>query len=137
MPHYILLGDLPRVYPLPGRRPGTTVSLTTLWRWATAGIRGGIRLRTALVGGHRATTKEWVDEFLAALNAPQEEATTRPRRRTPEQRRRASRNAEERLRAAGGPRTSGREEANRAVRNGNGDETAEAEPTESLAEGGR
>ena len=36
---------------------------TAIWRWATRGVNG-VRLRTRLVGGKRATTLLWIEEFL-------------------------------------------------------------------------
>ncbi len=35
----------------------------TLWRWATAGVRGK-KLKSYLLGGQRFTTKEDVEDFL-------------------------------------------------------------------------
>lgn len=39
--------------------------VSTLHRWRLRGVRG-IKLRTALIGGRRFTTEEWVTEFIAA-----------------------------------------------------------------------
>lgn len=48
---------------LPGRP-----HLSTLHRWRLGGIRG-VRLQTALVGGRRFTTRQWLDEFIAKTTA--------------------------------------------------------------------
>src|SRR5262249_11460286 len=52
---------------IPGRRPGKAASLKTVWRYCTRGIRNGIRLQSKMVGGHRCTTRGWVEEFIDAL----------------------------------------------------------------------
>src|SRR5438046_2237101 len=44
------------------------VSLASIWRWSTRGIRG-ILLRTVVQGGRRYTTLRWVEEFVAATTA--------------------------------------------------------------------
>jgi len=53
---------------IPGRRPGKRISVNTLHRWCSRGIRGR-KLRSQLIGGHRMTTQTWLAEFLAAINA--------------------------------------------------------------------
>jgi hypothetical protein len=40
---------------------------STMHRWAHRGIRG-VRLATILVGGRRYTTREAIEEFIAALS---------------------------------------------------------------------
>lgn len=47
------------------RMPGR-VTVSTVWRWTTAGYRG-VRLRTQRVGWRLWTTPAWVDEFLVAI----------------------------------------------------------------------
>ena len=42
-------------------------SRTTMHRWAHHGIRG-VRLATILVGGRRYTTREAIEQFVAALS---------------------------------------------------------------------
>lgn len=62
---YIALDDAPRH--IPGRPHRSTP-----WRWASRGVmRHGqaVRLMTIIVGGRRMTTRAWIDDFLAALNA--------------------------------------------------------------------
>lgn len=51
---------------LPG---GRRVSLATLHRWRLAGVRGH-KLETCLVGGRRHTSRQAIDRFIAAGNAP-------------------------------------------------------------------
>lgn len=52
---------------LPRCRGGRPVNPSTLWRWATRGLRG-VRLETIRVGGSTCTSTEAVKRFLAALN---------------------------------------------------------------------
>jgi len=42
-------------------------SQTTLYRWATDGIRG-VKLRTIRVGGRKFISREAIEEFISALN---------------------------------------------------------------------
>jgi hypothetical protein len=51
---------------VPGRT-GKGLALTTVFRWALRGCRG-TRLETFLVGGQRYTTREALDQFIAAIN---------------------------------------------------------------------
>jgi hypothetical protein len=56
---------------LPVGRSGKRLHLSTIWRWASRGIRNGeraIRLETFSVGGDRFTSWPAVERFLAALN---------------------------------------------------------------------
>lgn len=86
---------------IPGRRPGKRVSLGTLWRWCTQGLRNGIRLKSVLVGGQRCTTRQWLQEFIEAMSqASQPETLPCPVPRTPNQRQAASERAAEELKAA-------------------------------------
>lgn len=89
---------------IPGRRPGKRVSLRTLQRWRTDGIRdGSIRLHTVWCGGQFMTCDAWVAEFMTALNStPEHEPQINaPHRRTPGQRQRAAEHAKSELHAAG------------------------------------
>ena len=95
MNEYLTLTEAAKL--VPGRKPGKGVSEGTVWRWCMRGIRNGIRLRSAMVGGHRCTTRQWLREFIEALNQSQS-GTTDPQPRTPGQRRRASEQAAEELR---------------------------------------
>ena len=52
---------------LPSSREGKTVNRTTLWRWATTGVRGVV-LRTYPVGGGRFTSDADVAQFIAQLD---------------------------------------------------------------------
>jgi hypothetical protein len=52
---------------LPRLRDDRPVAPSTLWRWATAGLRG-IRLETIRVGGATCTSREALGRFLDALN---------------------------------------------------------------------
>ncbi len=69
---------------------GRAPCIRTLFRYCTRGRSGGIRLRTVVVGRHRATCRKWVREFVQAVTdyrnrqcdtfgaaAPDEEYATR------------------------------------------------------------
>jgi len=86
---------------IPGRRYGKRISVGTVWRWCKRGVRGGIRLRSVLVGGQRCTTEQWLKEFIEAMNQDAEpETVIHLKPRTPNQRQRASERAIEELKAA-------------------------------------
>ncbi len=87
---FIRVKDLPTVAELPGRLPGKKISKSTVFRWISKGVRGGIRLRTILVGGLRCTTLVWLREFLDALNGQEEVFLKPPDRRPPGKRQRSS-----------------------------------------------
>lgn len=56
------------------RKNGKRISLATLYRWATHGVRGS-RLTTIRLGGQQVCTSEvWVREFIASLNSTKQEA---------------------------------------------------------------
>lgn len=63
---------------LPFRRAGRPTHASTLWRWATNGIRG-VRLETIQVGGTRCTSRQALQRFCERLSA----AGARPRDATP------------------------------------------------------
>lgn len=52
---------------LPCLRAGRPVNPSTLWRWATKGVRG-VRLETIRIGATTATSVEALERFIAALN---------------------------------------------------------------------
>jgi hypothetical protein len=69
-----------------------------LERWAKVGVKGGIKLETALLGMTRVSSVEAVERFMAQLNghAPTLDQNTVPTSkpiRTPRQRRKASEDA--------------------------------------------
>ena len=82
------------------RRPSTL----TLWRWATKGVRGGIKLRTVAVGGKRYVPASAIGEFLEACSAhaakltqradANPQSTSTPRTRTTRERNAAIHRAE-------------------------------------------
>src|SRR3712207_5845166 len=78
------------------KRHGRVPHLATLYRWATAGVRG-VRLETVQIGGSRCTTRAALLRFLDRLTNPRAE----PGRRTPSQRQRAITQAEKELADAG------------------------------------
>jgi hypothetical protein len=53
---------------LPPRRAGRPVSAGTLFRWATAGLRG-VRLEAVQMGGTKCTSKEALFRFFGRLEA--------------------------------------------------------------------
>lgn len=70
----IRLQDVPAL--LPRLTPdGKSVHWVTVNRWATKGVRN-VKLRTMLIGGHRRTTRNWVEEFLAKLSERDNQAAT-------------------------------------------------------------
>lgn len=85
---------------LPGRRAGRRISIQTVWRWCTKGVRNGIRLRSVMIGGQRCTTREWIEEFIEAVSSATQPGEDVPNVRTPRQRRTASEQAAEELKAA-------------------------------------
>src|SRR4051794_8032975 len=62
----IPLRDVPAL--LPRGRGGKRVHIATLYRWTDRGCRG-VRLRHVQCGATRATTRQWLADFLAALTA--------------------------------------------------------------------
>jgi hypothetical protein len=52
---------------LPHLRKDRPIAPSTLWRWASAGLRG-VKLETVKVGGATCTSVEALSRFLAALN---------------------------------------------------------------------
>lgn len=58
------LKDLPKSLP---KRNGRPVAITTVWRWATAGLKG-VRLETILIGGQRFSSLAAFHRFVAAGN---------------------------------------------------------------------
>jgi hypothetical protein len=74
------------------------VSPSTVWRWASRGVRG-VRLESALVGGRRMTSAEAFARFAEATTATA--AGGSPPQRTNREQSAAIRRAEEALRRAG------------------------------------
>jgi hypothetical protein len=64
----IPLGQVPKLGLVPPRRRGSRLNLRTVYRWATAGLKG-IVLPTQLVGGQRVTSREALLRFFAAVSA--------------------------------------------------------------------
>lgn len=50
--------------------PSHPPHIATIWRWATAGLKGGIRLESIKVGGQRFTSREAIRRFLVRINEP-------------------------------------------------------------------
>jgi hypothetical protein len=78
----IRLCEVPDVPWLPPRRGGTKLSVSTVFRWVTAGVRGR-KLRYTCVGGVRCTCERWLREFFNTLAAdegmvPGQEVVTEP-----------------------------------------------------------
>jgi hypothetical protein len=66
---------------LPRRRNGKKPSVSTLWRWAKAGLRGH-RLESLMVGGVRCTTCRALQEFFERVT--EAEACPESRRLIPQ-----------------------------------------------------
>jgi hypothetical protein len=85
---------------LPGRKPGKRLYVNTLRRWCMKGLRNGVRLRTVVVGGHRLTTRRWLQEFIQAMSEAREPGESNPPViRTPRQRKSAAERAVEEWKA--------------------------------------
>jgi hypothetical protein len=85
---------------LPGRKPGKRLYVNTIRRWCMKGLRNGVRLRSVLIGGHRLTTRRWLQEFIQAMDeahGPGESSP--PVIRTPRQRKSAAERAVEEWKA--------------------------------------
>jgi hypothetical protein len=83
---------------IPGRKEGERVSVGTVWRWSLRGLRNGIKLKSVLIGGQRCTTRQWLQDFIEAINpsaSSATQATATPR--TPLQRERESERARQEL----------------------------------------
>lgn len=83
---------------IPGRKEGERVSVGTVWRWRLRGLRNGIKLKSVLIGGQRCTTRQWLQDFIEAINPSASsslQATATPR--TPLQRERESERARQEL----------------------------------------
>jgi hypothetical protein len=85
---------------LPGRKPGKRLYVNTLRRWCKKGLRNGVRLRSVVIGGHRLTTRRWLQEFIQAMSEAREPGESRPPVvRTPRQRKSAAERAVEEWKA--------------------------------------
>ncbi len=60
---YIRLKDACRLFP---GQSGKALSIATIYRWATIGVRGS-KLRVAQVGSGLCTTKRWAEDFIDTL----------------------------------------------------------------------
>ena len=91
-----------RIPPINGKRP----HLSTLYRWFDRGI-AGVHLECLRVGRKLCTTQEALDRFFREAGAagpvrrPRRAAPSTPRTRTPKERERAIREAEDFLRKNG------------------------------------
>lgn len=74
---------------------------STPYRWATVGVRGGIRLETLVVGGVRYTSIEAIQRFIERTTAASAGASAPLPRPTTRQRQAAIRQAERELERAG------------------------------------
>lgn len=68
---YVLLRDVPQQL-----SACLSVHPATVYRWASSGI-AGVRLRCASLGGRRATTREWLQEFFDAVEIARDRAQRR------------------------------------------------------------
>ena len=84
---------------LPRRRRGRKPHFSTLWRWATRGLRG-VRLETIRIGNCLCTSHEALQRFFDLLSAEDGSSATRVRR-APARRRHAQEWAERELDKAG------------------------------------
>jgi len=56
---------------LPSSRPGRKLNVSTLWRWASSGVKGGVVLETVTIGGTRFTSTEALQRFSERCSAGQ------------------------------------------------------------------
>ena len=76
--HVLTLAETAKI--LPRRRAGRKVHISTIYRWATRGLRG-IRLETVQIGGTACTTREALQRFFDDLKrAVHAKPSTRPQR---------------------------------------------------------
>jgi hypothetical protein len=77
-------------------RDGKAINFSTVWRWATGGIRG-VRLETVRIGSTLCTTDAAIKRFIDRLSNPE----LSPTQLTPVDSKRAHRRAAAELEAAG------------------------------------
>ena len=82
------------------RRGGKPINVSTLWRWATTGVRG-IKLETIMAGGSRATSLAAIERFFEALTVQADGPTVAEPPRQTKRRRQQIEAAERRLTQAG------------------------------------
>ncbi|NLS96312.1 MAG: DUF1580 domain-containing protein [Planctomycetaceae bacterium] len=78
----------------------TRPNASTIWRWATKGVRG-VRLETVRVGGFHYVSEEALEAFLEATNEPTQPVAPVKQPRTAKQRRESARRAQAILARAG------------------------------------
>jgi len=64
----ILLREVPKL--LPKNRKGKRVHISTVHRWASRGVQGGVRLPTVKIGGATYTSLRALQEFSQRLSQP-------------------------------------------------------------------
>ncbi|QDV34107.1 DUF1580 domain-containing protein [Tautonia plasticadhaerens] len=68
---------------IPSSRPGKRTHISTIWRWATKGVKGA-RLETVTIGGSRYTSREAVQRFVERLSgSPGDQAGRDPSAASP------------------------------------------------------
>lgn len=82
---------------VPNRHGKRGISVPTVWRWCSRGIKG-VRLETTMIGGTRMTSREAVARFFERLTAA---ANGSAPRQTPAKQKRAISQAEAELAKAG------------------------------------
>ena len=82
------------------RRGGKRINVSTIWRWATVGVRG-VKLETIMAGGSRATSLEAVERFFETLTLQAEPQAISPAQHQTRQRKKQIKLAEQRLTKAG------------------------------------
>ena len=76
----IRLQDVPSLKWLPGRRAGSRLNVSTVFRWVQRGCRGQ-KLETIRIGGALCTSEEALKRFFSRLTDPAQPATIPPARR--------------------------------------------------------
>ena len=85
------------------RRGKGAVPYSTLYRWISRGVKGGVKLESIVVGGVRMVSQEAIARFIEAATEARRYKPRKPgiAARTPTQRRRASEASGKRLRTKG------------------------------------
>jgi hypothetical protein len=92
----IRLQDVPKLNWLPGRRSGSRLNVSTVFRWVQRGCRG-VQLETIRIGGALCTSEEALKRFFARLSDPATPISSP----TPAQRQKQIARADRDLEAAG------------------------------------
>jgi hypothetical protein len=85
------------------RRSKRSIPYSTLYRWVSRGVKGGVVLESIVIGGVRMVSEDAIKRFIEAATEARQYKPRKPgiTARTPTQRRRASEASSKRLKAKG------------------------------------